>query len=85
MFDSCCIPLYADIIKGFVLHYAYTNMYNVKHHVDFFVKRDGKSTGIPCGMQMFWVDPVTFFPIYNISMLKNMVHAGHSYFLQLRG
>lgn len=53
MFDSCCIPLYADIIKGVIWHYAYTNMYNVKHHVDFFVKGDGKATGIPCGMQMF--------------------------------
>lgn len=63
MFDSCCIPSYADIIKGFIWHYAYTNTYIVKHHVDFSVKRDSKVTGIPCGMQMFWVDSATFFQL----------------------
>lgn len=61
MFDSYCIILYADIIKGVMWHYAYTDIHDIKHHVDFFLKRDGKATGIPCGMQMFWVDAVTFF------------------------
>lgn len=53
MLDSCCSPLYADIIKGVIWHYAYTTMYNVKHHVNFFIKRDGKAIGIPCAMPMF--------------------------------
>lgn len=70
MFDSCCIPLYADIIKGAIWHYAYTNMYNVKHHVDFFVKRDGKATGIPCGLQMFWVDSVALFNLKHLNVKK---------------
>lgn len=45
-------------------------MYNVKHYVDFFVKRDGKATRIPCGMHMFWVDSVTFFNLKHLNVEK---------------
>lgn len=47
MLHSCCIPLYAGIIKGIIWQYEYTNVYNVNHHADFFSKERWYGHGIP--------------------------------------